>query len=196
MVKLKKHSTGDWDYSSTNWELNSVKYVSAPSSLAVLEDADVFLDVLVKVTTVPIANVKEGRIVTSFLYGDIDVKHKVRVVFRYQDADNYYYVKFDGGSNAVLVRRKAGVETSLKTYDFTPTYALWNKVRVTWWNDYVGLVVRVEAYEDTSWVEKGDGYDSENNWETIGGRVGFRMARESYYGFKVYIDDSEIYGIS
>lgn len=196
---VKHHSSGDWDYSSTNWELDEAQYVSAPSSLSVLEIGGVYLTALVKTTTVPIANVKEGRLETYFRHNHEGVHNKVDFIFRYQDADNCYYLfirMYDGIDGSLQVYRvKAGVPTLLDHKDVA-SFAVntWFRYRVTWWNDYVGLVIRVEKYSAGEWVTEFDAYDSENNWKDIGGRVGAASSRfeDPYH---VWIDDTKIYGI-
>jgi hypothetical protein len=68
----------------------------------------------------------------------------------------------------------------------------WNKVRITWWNDLVGLVIRVELFTGGVWVKfLDDGYDTANEWKDIGGRVGLKS--EANPNTTCY-DDTEIYG--
>lgn len=200
--QLAKHrSTGDWDFSNTNWQLNSSVYTSAPSSLQFLSD-NVFTDVLIKTAVVPIANVKEGRVITEIRFTDEKSNEAiVRILFRYQDADNYYCVDLVGVNvNYVTVsitRRYATVETTLAG-GVNQSWAsnVFKRVRVTWWNDYVGLVIRVEYWSGSEWVLWYDAYDANNYWKDVGGRVGIRARRGYYLGYKaIYIDDTYIYGI-
>lgn len=195
-------TTGDWDFSSINWELDEAQYVSSPSSLSCLEDAGVLLLALVKTDTVPIANVEEGRVITSFRFtiSGEDIA-KMRVVFRYQDSSNFYYVRIrtTGVSpNAIIeiYRVKAGDSTLLDSLVVSVAKDVWVQWRVTWWNDYVGLVIRVDRYVSEAWEHQLDAYDSENNWEDIGGRVGIGLIRAGVVIHFIWADDTAIYGIS
>jgi len=194
------HSTGDWDYSNTNWELSTVAYVSAPSSFSPLSTTSPPL-VLVKTTTVPIANVKEGRLETYFRGNTRAAPYylcdPLRFLFRYQDSSNYYLVvKYKETGALRLFRKLEGIETILKSYTtFDWTLDTWHRIRITWWNDYVGLVVRVERYVVDTWESLGDGYDAQNCWKDTGGRVGFQHVFASTPISPNFIDDTKIYGI-
>jgi len=195
------HSTGDWDFSDTNWDLDSSVYVSSPSSLRFKQEG-AFTDGFVKTTTVPIANVKEGRIITQVrIKNTLSSSCYLYIVFRYQDADNYYFIYIRGAGVADKVdlyirRRYATAEVNLAGADdvIFPS-ATWRQLRVTWWNDYVGLVIRLEYWDGSAWVQYYEAYDANNYWKTIGGRVGFRgqAGTNAYY---MYVDDTDIYGIS
>ena len=186
------HSTGDWDFKTTDWELNSTYYVSAPSSLHFIGDGN---NTKVKTSTVPIAYVKEGRLITQIrrsASGSLDL------AFRLQDDNNCYFVNLAPfNSPQWIIRRRLGENTTLKwkTVDFLPLNT-WKKVRVTWWNDYVGLVIRVEYWDGEKWVKLlDDGYDSLNYWKDVGGRVGMGNIGLAITSSKTYYDDTEIYGL-
>lgn len=192
-------TTGDWDYSSTNWELDEAQYVSSPSSLSVLEDSNVLLTVLVKTTTVAITDVKEGRVIINNRSSGESIYMRLRVIFRYQDADNYYWVGIrntttDPSAIIEIYRVKDGDSTLLDSLVVNVAKDAWHRWRITWWNDYVGLVIRVDRWVSEAWEHQLDAYDSENNWEDEGGRVGFALSRTLVY--KHWIDDTYIYGIS
>jgi hypothetical protein len=193
---MKHYSSGDWDFKNTSWILDSTKYVSSPSSLHFTAYTN---NTKVKTTTVPIANVKEGRIITHLL-SDLDDGRDIHIVFRYQDDDNYYYVVINvnvSGATVTISRYKTGVGTTLKSATRTLSADTWYKFRITWWNDYVGLVIRVEKWSGTAWETWiDDAYDSENLWETIGGRIGFGSFHTNVNAHHFWIDDTEIYGIS
>ena len=190
---MKVHrSTGDWDFKTTSWELDSTVYVSAPSSLhftAALNNA------LVKTATVPIAYVKEGRLVT-YLRGSAYCRFDL--AFRLQDPDNCYFVQLRTGLDYQYIFRKrlgTPIILQMKQIDWLPLNT-WKKVRVTWWNDYVGLVIRVEYWDGENWVKLlDDGYDSENWWKDVGGRVGMGDIALSEYSQYTFYDDTEIYGL-
>jgi len=202
MVKLRKtpkHSTGDWDFSDVLWELDSTDYVSSPSSLSKLPDGTTETRVLIKTTTVPSTSVKEGRISTYIKLGNSVGAYRniCRIILRYQDENNYYYVVI-GNDNATTLgweihRIYGGVDTLLANGTLTFTYWTWIRYRVTWWNDYVGLVIRFEYYIGGAWTTISTAYDSSNYW-TGGGRVGFKMRRWVVADI-CKIDDTEIYGI-
>jgi len=192
------NSTGDWDITGT-WSLSTTVYISAPSSLETHYTGVV--TALIKTSTIPIASVKEGRIVT-YCRSTI-MNSYCFIVFRYQDASNYYYVKWepntwlpDGQVLFSVHRVKDGSDTQIgfaspKGFNTTG----WFLIRVTWWNDYVGLVIRFEYWDGSAW-QKGcaDVYDTNNYWKDIGGRVGlFLHCGDATY--HVWVDDTYIYGI-
>ena len=186
------YSTGDWDYSNTEWQLSSTVYVSPPSSFQELGTTNV----LVKTSTVPIDKVKVGRLVSYFRmdrYGNY-----VHCLLRWQDGNNNYRVRFrQTGAELVTVyieKIKGGVLTELWHDDYAWATVVWRKIRVTWWNDYVGLVIRVEYWDGENWVIIHDAYDSENLWKDTGGRVGFD-AHSYSAGLASYVDDTEIWGL-
>lgn len=191
-----RHSSGDWNFKNTSWTLDSTTYVSSPSSLHFTAYTN---NTLVKTTTIPIANVKEGRIIT-YLLSDLQDGRDIDIVFRYQDDNNYYFVKFSsnsGGGIHSICKYKDGVLTTLKAGGGATYYNTWYKIRITWWNDYVGLVIRVEMWNGTIWVTWiADAYDNENLWQTIGGRIGFGSFHDLVNCHHFWIDDTEIYGIS
>ena len=191
---MKKHaSSGDWDITGA-WILDATQYVSSPSSLGIRD----VVTALLKTTTVPIASLKEGRIVTYIrtAYGGSQ-----RILFRYQDGSNYYlvwmiWVVGSGAQRFVIRKVVSGVETTIRD-ETTGNYSLntWIKLRVTWWNDYVGLVIRFEYWNGSIWVEVcADGYDAANLWKDIGGRVGV-SANSNPAATQTWFDDTEIYGI-
>ena len=195
----RHHSTGDWDFDSVNWKLDSAVYVSAPSSLCVNPPAGTTWTTTcwVKTSTVPIANVKEGRVITYYYISSYASGRKFRVLLRYQDVNNYYYVQFyQANATTVtvsIVQRKAGVETVLWSGNVSLANGTWHRIRVTWWNDSVGIVLRAEYWDGATWTLIQDAYDSENLWKNIGGRVGATLT--AYNNSKTNLDDTEIYGI-
>lgn len=175
--------------------LDSAIYVSSPSSLYTYGIATA----LVKTTTVPISSVKEGRIDTYVRSNRVN--QAAMIIFRYQDASNFYYAYFYWTPTAGTVtfeihRVYGGVDTTLQTGNVTGlNINEWIRIRVTWWNDYVGLVIRFEYWNGSTWVIGcNDAYDSNNYWKDVGGRVGLKLL---YYelGYKVWADDTYIYGI-
>lgn len=192
----KHHSSGDWNFLNTSWTLDSTIYVSAPSSLHFTAYTN---NTKIKVTTVPIANVKEGRIIT-YLRADLVDGRDIDIVFRYQDDNNYYYFKCianSGGGTQSIGRYKDGVNKGFQLGWKVMSVDTWYKFRITWWNDIVGLVIRVEHWNGSAWETLiPDAYDSENLWQTIGGRIGFGSFHDLVNCHHFWIDDTEIYGIS
>lgn len=192
-------TTGDWDFSTTHWLLDSSTYVSAPSSWAGKSTGA--CRVLIKTSVVPIADVKEGQLVTQLKMTQVmsaGIYSELWLIFRYQDAINFYYVQivWDGSTFDWRVRRrKAGVDTDLGTKQ-NQTYpgTAWRHIRVTWWNDAVGLVIRVERYSAGAWeLWMNDSYDADNEWADVGGRVGFMDVATTLKSCN--IDDTQIWGV-
>ena len=192
LTRHAHHTTGDWDFSNTDWQLNSSIYVSPPSSFQELGTTRV----LIRTTVVPIGTVKEGRLLSMARLDRYD--DYVNFLLRWQDASNLYRVRFDqtgAGLVSVYIEKiKVGVTTELWWKDYAWATSVWRNIRVTWWNDYVGLVIRVEYWDGENWVLMYDAYDSENLWKDTGGRVGFYLHSYSA-GLATYLDDTEIYGL-
>jgi len=189
----KKNSTEDWDFSTTDWSLDTSKYVSSPSSLRIT-----LTTALVKTTVIPIADVKEGKIITYIRFSRS--YQSAKIIFRYQDDNNYYYVKLyvptNGEIKFEIHRLHNGSDATLQSATQSLALNTWHRIRVTWWNDYVGLAIRVEYWNDDKWKKAcADAYDANNYWKDVGGRVGIFG---DYYslGYYVWFDDTYIYGIS
>lgn len=198
----RHHTTGDWDFDNTNWQLSSTIYVSPPSALekySTVSGTDQQTTLLVKTGVVPIGNVKEGRLVTQQRPGAI--YNLINILFRRQDASNLYVVivRASGSTTRQIIARKikAGVSTNLADQSYTWGYQTWGNARVTWWNDYVGLVIRFEYWNGSTWIKLFDAYDSENLWKDTGGRVGFLLQSRYLVGSVAnpYVDDTDIYGV-
>lgn len=195
-MKRRHHTTADWDFSAATWILDNAQFVSAPSSFRT--NGGQFLRVLVKVTVVPIANVKQGRFETYFRVSEGGGLWKAHIylIFRYQDANNYYYAWIHRDLTTLrFYRVQAGVPTLLDSAALGWAKNTWHRVRVTWWNDAVGLVIRFERYQAGSWVTIEDAYDPLNLWENIGGRVGFYFHGAGAPIFSHWFDDTIIYGV-
>jgi hypothetical protein len=147
---------------------------------------------------VPIANVKEGRIII-YLLSSAEDGRAIDIVFRYQDDNNYYYVRLSvnsAGGDQSIAKYVGGVLTTMRTATKTLSADTWYKFRITWWNDYVGLVIRVERWTGSAWETWiPDAYDNANLWRDIGGRIGFGSFHYATSADYFWIDDTEIYGI-
>jgi hypothetical protein len=188
---VKKHfSTADWNFSGSEWMLDTDDYVDPPAALrfnytnryALLKQASVGMPL------------PEGMIETYF-------KHKARTPtslgglfhIRNQSADggtgssNYYLLQLYGSVSgdgmpldmARLVR--VGTEIGVKTLN-PPIYPYqWERIRVKFWV-YAGVFfVSLEKYSEGGWVKLcTDWNDPANMWATSGiNRVG--VACLSYY---------------
>ena len=193
-------STGDWDFSDTNWQLDTAQYISAPTSWRKKDSPNGTTRGLIKTSVVPIASVKEGRIITYIKQTYIQGRTLWIFYFRYQDSSNYYFVKIEptgGYLYCSIGKRVAGVDTTLQIAATSQPDSSWRRIRVTWWNDYVGLVIRFEWWNGSAWVNLlSDAYDSNNLWSTIGGRIGFLSQTLGAGMHSGWIDDTEIYGIA
>lgn len=195
MVGLKTpahHTTGDWDFLNNNWALDNVLFVSPPSSLKFTVAAN---RTTIKPTTVPIANLKEGRII-MWIRG-ILANADTSIIFRYQDALNGYYLYARTAADSRLYRYLGGVNTQLSAsgINWLPINT-WVRMRLTWWNDAVGLVVRSEYWTAGAWAQiMPDGYDAPNHWKDIGGPIGMGNYGSGNNSNLFRYDDTYIYGI-
>lgn len=191
-------TTGDWDFNNACWKLDDGQYVSSPSSLQSVRASPDCLDdptvqALVKTSVVPIASVKEGRIDTKFRYGQASDVNKLLIFFRLQDSNNYYRVRIRGDGSILITRLKAGVSTTIASGTFSNVINTWQRFRIIWWDDAVGLVIRVEMYVSPDWVKKAQGYDTPNYWSDVGGRIGLALL-DNGPAYRVWVDDTIIYG--
>jgi len=179
--------TASWDFDSSNYELDTSVYLSAPSSIRT-KITNPYSSVigLVKTSVLPIADVAEGRIIAYFNANGgthAGVNH-LKFFFRYQDASNHYLVDIHQvsapGGNIDVIRVKDGSSTTLGTATDPnwPSYGWsWDGVRITWLGlPPDSLAITVEKYVAGAWtlvmVNGGIVYDPSNYWST-GGRVGF-----------------------
>jgi len=144
----------------------------------------------IKADIVPIVQVKEGMVVTWVRF--TDTSKALLVVFRYQDANNYYYARFaSGASGCYLGRVKAGAGKTFKAGTWSPDADTWYRIRARWWYDPGwGLEAWLEVWDGDAWqtvVQYSE--DPDNEWADVGGRVGFEV--ESPYH---YLDDILILG--
>jgi len=199
-------TTADWDFSGTNWSLDTTYYVSSPSSLAITpSSAYTSLTGFIKTSVVPNLKVREGRYITQFRVCLLTTTNHLKFYFRYQDANNYYMVDIHQvtapGANIDVVRVVGGFPTTLAsvTDPNWPRWLCWavggwDAVRITWTEDATGrLVIKVEKWEGGAWtLVMADVIDSNNYWASVGGRVGFYI--DSYNNSTTNLDDGEIWG--
>ena len=190
------HSTGDWDFSSADWELDATIFHSPPTSLQTL-GAAVIVEVLIKTGVVPNANMRQGRIDTYLYYNTLWAATFFGFSIRFQDATNFYYVKIQA-DGAALIQRVHSVagDVILASGNLPVTPTVWERWRATWWDDYVGIAIRLEKYVGAAWVTQLEGYDAPNYWKAAGGRSGFRFRRaQDADARNLYVDDTYLYGV-
>jgi len=148
-------ATTDWDFSATSWNLDTVLYVSSPSSLRLTGTTQL----LCKYTGT--TNLLEGRVINYF-YIPSGYSTDLRENWRNQAAvgswstTNRYYRRFRNTGTLWEVREVvAGVDTLLFNGTSYLTGAMpvatWNLVRTTWWLSYAVLMMRFEWFKDGSW---------------------------------------------
>jgi hypothetical protein len=183
MKPVQKHfSTSDWDFSASNWLLDTSDYVDPPASLRFT-----YTNVL--------ALLKQGSVGMPLPEGMIETYFKHRtstalaaagwIHFRNQTADggagtsNTYrlalgaYVSGDGKplDKAILYRNSSGSSTVIEEKQLNPPIIpyQWERVRVKFWV-YAGvLFVSLEKYvaggDGGGWVKLcGDWSDPTNSW--------------------------------
>jgi hypothetical protein len=183
-VQKKHFSTADWDFSGSEWVLDTSDYVDPPAALrwnysnriALLKQSSVGMPL------------PEGMIETYF-------KHKAStpglggwITIRNQSADggagstNRYmlllYGSVQGEGLPLDLARLVRASTDLETKTLNPPIYpyTWERVRVKWWV-YAGVFfVRLEKYVNGEWVQLcGDWSDPTNYWATSSiNRVGVR----------------------
>lgn len=187
---VKHHSTGDWDFVSEHWTLSNTVYHSAPTSLY-FGTTNVPSGCKIKTSVIPITSVKQGRIIT---WVRTRANTGYRVLIRWQDDDNYYYAQLAVGSVDFQIYRKKtddNLELAVCSADEIIPDNTFTKMRITWWDDYVGLAIRIEKWDGEDWVTILEGYDPQNNWSDIGGRIGILNKDTGRW----YFDDTDIYGV-
>jgi hypothetical protein len=147
-------STEDWDFESVEWDLDTVIYRSAPSSLR-WKDYAAFRVVC---KTAICVNVPMGRIESWFYKAGSSYQRKIGFVSRIQYPDwakgyaffqtltngignELYYVYRDG----VLFKSGAIAQPPVDT---------WFKRRLTFWESGGWLILRYETWDGSSWVKE------------------------------------------
>lgn len=163
---LPHHSSGDWDFSNINWGIDNTQFVSAPSSVR----GDAILHVLAK-GAFPTA-INQGKL-TSHVRMDINMRY-FGVLFRNQKPAG----AADGQNSYLLLRRFDGLFCKFQRYeaggvvwtgDLGALDALaspaWHHLRVSWWESWGKLRMRLERWIGAAWVQEGvDQEDPANKW--------------------------------
>jgi hypothetical protein len=203
----------EWDFYAGYWNLDTSIYVSAPSSLKFIRNANIGQGTTCKYDAT--LNIPEGRIVTyvrSQTNTDTVYAQWLLLGFRintapgssgfyfstyppngsywsdgytlqYRFIDGTYYLK--RGSTTVT----SGVASAL-------AFDTWHLLRLTWWSDPggAGLMLRLERWDGSDWVKLFDDLnDPTNQTGASYNRVGIGAHTKTNYA--MWYDDTEIYKI-
>jgi len=168
---MAHHSVSDWDFSSSNWALDTGTYISSPSSL---RWNNYNLKALLKHSIT--GALVQGRIVTHTRYNKGRYSAGFGwLEFRNNSADggtggtNYYVLKLKGSTSdlnlpidqAQLFR----YTTALDIRTINPTFpnSTWYKMRLTWWVSSGVLMVRLEYWDGAQWLSMCDDWSDNQN---------------------------------
>jgi hypothetical protein len=198
---IRKHfSTSDWDFSASNWLLDTSDYVDPPASLRFTA---VNILALLKQSSVGMP-LPEGMIETFFkLNASTSAQPAGWIYFRHQAADggtggsNFYRLMLYGsvsGDGQPLDKakfRRGATDIEVRTLN-PPIYPYtWERVRVKFWVYEGVLFVSLEKYTGGAWVKLCDDWnDPQNAWSTSSiNRVGIM----SIYSQPCLFDVTKIY---
>lgn len=199
----KHHSVSDWDmqFGAPKTSLSTTRYVSAPSSLRVLEPTgDHYLDVVLCRVAETLC-LPQGE-VRNWVWHKIIAVHTAcfrnQAVLGTADRLNCYYVHLSG--EIVRLYRIVGGTPSLRDQTtYQPFYETWTHLRVLFWNGLTPELVEalcVNLYREVAgdWEKEGETmYDTDNYWKDSEiNRVGF--IPYSTGNLEEYWDDTEIWG--
>lgn len=165
-------ATWDWDYRYANWHLDAVRYITAPSSIGSTSSAqNSILSRLAGAQNLPIGGLD------SWLYrhGEWWAQPRIGFTFRNQNPlgashiNNSYLVSFSDRPEAFLWRRVGAVMNYIGEWVADWQVTTWKRYMVTWWNGYneqnhPALVVRLQEWDGAQWVDRGELYDTNNEW--------------------------------
>jgi len=194
----------DWDFGSVPWQLDTSTYISAPSSLKLMNTGGA-LALLCKYTGT--ISISQGRIVTyakaSNDWGGAYAPGFV-FIFRNQTAlgsgpslSSSYYLELDVYGPYVRIFRDGGLLGStpgghIPLISKPSSATQWNQYSVTWWTDPggAGLMIRLEYWDGSQWVKMiNDFNDPQDRYATSYlNRVGISQS----YG-TAWFDDTEIW---
>lgn len=188
------HSTENWDFSTDNWELSDVEYISAPTSLRC--DARWLGVVLCCIGATQ--RLPQGRMVSWFRQS---ANQALGFLFRNQTPSgsaawrNTYRAHWDGTPRWGLYRVVNGVSTWIGEWLVETPYWEWRRFRLTWLNGETpegeeALAVQLEQQESGGWRDCGTLFDTANQFkDSARNRVGLFI-----WTTDQLIDDTEIWG--
>jgi len=189
-------ATGNWTFSTQNWDLDPSQYVSPPKSLRHTADArTTVISDFDGTFCLPQGGIISWLRRSKFGTGDL----RLGLCFRNQSQAfqsswlNGYRIRFDDSPTILLLRCVDGVITVLGTWSDPFPINTWRRYRLTWWNGYnpdaqIALVVRLQPWDGEAWLPGSLLYDTLNNWaDSTINRVGL------YMGIKYcWADDTQI----
>jgi hypothetical protein len=138
----------------------------------------------------------EGRVI-SYKYRSSSSNGNCGVMFRFQDANNWYGLVVVESNYLKLIKSVAGTFTKIEQQsDNFGTNSTWNKWRFTWWVDNGILHGRVEYDDAGTWkmAHNSDFTDASNELSGGGGvGVGCAAGSAGYSGSQHYWDETEVF---
>jgi hypothetical protein len=206
-INKKHHSTSDWNFSSTNYSLDTSIYISSPSSLR-FNYVSIYALLKQSVAGGPIP---EGMIETyaRFRYGTGGDWYLF--IFRNQAADgsanlnNTYmldlYFTASGAGRPYNIARfyvvVNGTSTIIEEKSISPAIYpdTWYLLRCKFWVYGGVLMVAFEYFDDSNWVKLcGDFSDPNNRWATSSiNRAGIGSAWPTGSLYYTWFDNTKIY---
>jgi len=193
-------ATSDWDFGSVPWQLDTSTYISAPSSLKLM-NTGAALALLCKYPGT--TNISQGQIVTyakaSYDWGNSYAPGFV-FIFRNQtdlgstpSLSSSYYLELDVyGPYVKIYRDGSQLGSNISPISKPSSATQWNQYRVTWWTDTggAGLMIRLEYWNGSQWVKMINDYnDPKNKYATSSlNRVGISQSYKT-----AWFDDTEIW---
>jgi hypothetical protein len=206
-INKKHHSTSDWDFSSTNYSLDTSIYISEPSSLR-FNSVNIYALLKQSVAGGPIP---EGMIETYARFRSGIASYWWPFLFRNQAADGlcninntyalalsftttgagqpYDKVRFYYVLNGTLYLIE---EKSISPAIYPDT---WYLLRCKFWVYDGVLMVAFEYFDGSDWVKLcGDFSDANNRWAASGiNRVGIGSAWPNTSPYYTWFDNTKIY---
>lgn len=181
----KHHSSADWDFRNASWLIDTAQYVSSPSSLKFTGSNTALCKNSVP-ATIPLGHVEfwfRSQAVSAYPL-IIEFRNQAAVgsanradTYELQrtldgiNSDAVAFWRFEGGIAQWIAR--LGAITSLPANT-------WHKFRVSWWESWGQLRMRLERWDGANWVQEGsDQVDPVNKWSDSAIN---RCGLSSFYG--------------
>jgi len=192
----------DWDFSTTNWQLDTTDYVSPPSSLYIKTRTYVLCKVSGTLCII------SGRIVT-YMKGPKSWggSYYPCILFRNDSPvgsaqmNNLYRTQLNAQDKAIyLLRYEDGSFSRVAEASVYPEIVdaviltEWNQFRVTWWTDPggAGLLVRWEIFLNGEWQKIGDDLNDPLDYYSTTDTRRCGIGDDYLYG-PAWFDDTEIW---
>jgi hypothetical protein len=206
-INKKHHSTSDWNFSTTNYSLDTDIYISSPSSLR-FNTTQAYALLKQSVAGGPIP---EGMVETYTRFGYGASGDWYLFMFRNQAADgsanlnNTYililYRTASGAGKPYDIARfnvvVSGSGSTIETKSISPAIYpnTWYLLRYKFWVYGGVLMVAFEYFDGSEWVKLcGDFSDPNNRWATSSiNRVGIGAASPAGSPYYTWHDNTKIY---